>query len=89
MDKILQLTIKKKWFDLIKSGIKTEEYREIKPYFINRLNKKYKYIIFRNGYRKESPQIKIEFKGVEIKMIVNPMTGIFQSVFAIKLGRIC
>lgn len=35
--KFLQLTIKKKWFDMILSGEKTEEYREIKPHWITRL----------------------------------------------------
>lgn len=35
--KILQLTLKKKWFDMILSGKKKEEYREIKPYWIQRL----------------------------------------------------
>ena len=35
--KILHLTLKKKWFELIKSGVKKEEYREIKPYWIVRL----------------------------------------------------
>lgn len=35
--KILHLTLKKKWFDMIASGEKKEEYREIKPYWTNRL----------------------------------------------------
>lgn len=35
--KILHLTVKKKWFDMIASGEKTEEYREIKSYWVNRL----------------------------------------------------
>lgn len=35
--KILRLPLKKEWYDLIESGIKTEEYREIKPYWIKRL----------------------------------------------------
>ena len=35
--KILPLTISKQWFDKIVSGEKTEEYREIKPYWIKRL----------------------------------------------------
>ena len=35
--KILCLPIKKKWFDMIRSGEKKEEYREIKPYWMNRL----------------------------------------------------
>lgn len=35
--KILDLPLKKKWFDMIESGEKREEYREIKPYWIKRL----------------------------------------------------
>lgn len=33
----LHLTLKKKWFDMILSGEKKEEYREIKQYWIRRL----------------------------------------------------
>lgn len=35
--KILHLTLKKKWFDMIASGEKKEEYREIKSYWSVRL----------------------------------------------------
>lgn len=35
--KTLHLNLKKKWFDMILSGEKTEEYREIKIYWIIRL----------------------------------------------------
>lgn len=35
------LTIKKKWFDMILSGVKKEEYREIKPYYDSRLLKEF------------------------------------------------
>lgn len=35
--KVLNLVLKKKWFDMIASGLKTEEYREIKPYWEKRL----------------------------------------------------
>lgn len=35
--KTLTLFLKKKWFDMIASGEKTEEYREIKPYWEKRL----------------------------------------------------
>ena len=35
--KALHLTLKKKWFDMIASGEKKEEYREIKPYWASRL----------------------------------------------------
>lgn len=34
----LVLTLKKNWFNLILSGIKTEEYREIKPYWEKRFS---------------------------------------------------
>lgn len=41
---MLTLPIKKKWFDMILSGEKKEEYREIKPYWIVRLAKTFGYI---------------------------------------------
>jgi len=54
--KILHLTLKKKWFDLIESGLKTEEYREIKPYWTKRFeNKKFDRVIFKNGYSANAP----------------------------------
>lgn len=33
----LHLVLKDKWFQLFKEGVKTEEYREITPYWCNRL----------------------------------------------------
>ena len=35
--KVLTLTVSKQWFDMIAAGKKTEEYRDIKPYWIARL----------------------------------------------------
>lgn len=35
--KVLHLTLKKKWFDMIASGEKTEEYRDISEFWIKRL----------------------------------------------------
>ena len=34
--KTLTLSLKRKWFDMIKSSEKKEEYREIKPYYTSR-----------------------------------------------------
>lgn len=64
--KILHLTLKKQWFDMIESGEKKEEYREIKMYWATRLIdgfpstfgidtnsqdfKEFDGVIFRNGY---------------------------------------
>jgi len=33
----LQLSLKTKWFEMTKAGIKTEDYREITPYWVKRL----------------------------------------------------
>lgn len=61
--KILHLTLKKKWFDMIASGVKREEYREMKPYWNTRLQgKHYEAVRFRNGYNQTSPNILIELK---------------------------
>lgn len=35
--KVLTLTVSKQWFDMIVAGVKAEEYREIKPYWVARL----------------------------------------------------
>lgn len=35
--KVLTLTVSRQWYDMIVSGVKTEEYREIKPYWVARL----------------------------------------------------
>ena len=61
----LHLTLKKKWFDMILSGKKTEEYREIKPYYNLRLiGKEYDTVVFRNGYASNAPQFTIELKSI-------------------------
>jgi len=68
---VLRLTLKKKWFDMILSGEKKEEYREIKPYWETRLEeaplapflhrfKKFDAVEFTNGYGNDKPKILIE-----------------------------
>lgn len=37
MKNTLHLPLKKQWYEMIENGIKTEEYREIKPYWEKRL----------------------------------------------------
>lgn len=70
---MLTLPIKKKWFDMILSGEKREEYREIKPYYDKRFKNimrssecvYYKedngcptfFVKLRNGYSRNSPYI--------------------------------
>lgn len=86
----LHLTLKKKWFDMILSGVKTEEYREIKPYWTNRFySKKYHYITFRNGYATNAPQFTIELKSI-ITSIGKPEWGAEEgkTYFVLSLGKI-
>lgn len=69
---MLVLPIKKKYFDMIVNGEKKEEYREIKSYYDKRF-KSYMprptnfrneyiaaqfFIVFRNGYKYNSPSVK-------------------------------
>ena len=75
--RILHLTLKKQWFDMISKGVKKEEYREIKDYWIKRLKDisskepfydfiPYDKIIFKNGYAKNAPTMVVEFDGIRI-----------------------
>ena len=71
---MLILPIKKKWFDMILSGEKREEYRELSPYYKTRFKKlfemyPYSYIPcggdtaeikLRNGYSLKSPSCVIK-----------------------------
>lgn len=102
--KILRLTLTKKWFDMIKSGEKKEEYRECKDYWASRLLrfkydgtpycyphmvKWYDYIEFRNGYSPNAPKMLVEFKGLKIGKAVPEWSDNWPGdVFVIKLGDI-
>ncbi len=62
--KTLKLTLKKKWFDMIASGEKTEEYRIPGPWIRSRLDgRSYDFVEFKNGYGKHVPTVTLEFKG--------------------------
>lgn len=68
--KILDLTIAGKWFDKILDGTKKIEYRDIKPYWTNRLLNKngslreFDEIRFRNGYSRNCRKMYVEFLGL-------------------------
>lgn len=97
--KALHLTLKKKWFDMIASGEKKEEYRALKYYWWRRLtdttsvsggmrkDKVFDVVIFRNGYAKNAPTITIEFKGISIGHGKYEWGATGES-FIIKLGEI-
>jgi hypothetical protein len=69
-DRVLHLTLQRVWFDKIKAGRKTEEYREKKPYWQTRLFRKnggpkqFSFIEFRNGYRSNAERMRFRFDGI-------------------------
>lgn len=81
--RILQLNLKRQFFDEIALGKKLEEYREQKDYWATRLEgRDYDTIIFRNGYGPQVPEMEVEFKGVR------KTTRKGDAIYAIKLGKI-
>jgi hypothetical protein len=86
--RVLHLTLKKQWFDMIASGEKTEEYREIKPYWHVRLNKDYDAVLFRNGYAKDAPKLLVELKAI-IQGHGKPEWGSgYDERYILRLGKI-
>ena len=71
--KVLKLTLKKKWFDLMKDGFKKIEFRDPSEWILSRLldengnEKEYDLIEFRNGYGKNAPSFCCEFLGWDIE----------------------
>ena len=63
--KTLILCLKYKWFSLIASGEKTEEYREINPYYAIKLRKQYNEIMFVMGRDWETY---VKFKNPKIRI---------------------
>lgn len=87
---VLHLTLKKQWFDMIASGQKREEYREIKPHWNRILNmKQYEAIRFRNGYRPDSPTMLIRLNTIMTGLgIVEWGAPPAQRVYILSLGEI-
>jgi hypothetical protein len=128
----LHLNLKKKWFDLISSGEKTEEYRVIKKYWVDRLlvltdekfpadefpmdemcfdlknpgkrhrgvedlfnyfgvesTMHYDTITFRNGFKKNAPEVVVEFKGFEFRGGIEKWGAVQgESYFVLLIGKI-
>lgn len=89
------MTLKSRWFDMIASGEKKEEYRDIKPYWTKRLInadgtfKHFDQIEFINGYHSDARRLRIECKGIKIGMSKPKWSDAPpQRVYIISLGRI-
>ena len=62
--KLLKLTLKRKWFDMVASGEKREEYRIAGPWIMSRLKgKEYDAVEFANGYPKTCPRVIVKYRG--------------------------
>jgi len=87
--RILTLTMKGEWFKMIASGEKKEEYRIIKPYWDVRLdNREYDTVKFKQGYRKDSPVMWVEWKGTQKGGKGNPAWGWDEECYIISLEKI-
>lgn len=63
-ERVLRLTLKKRWFDMIASGEKREEYRAPSQWIKSRLvGKAYDLVEFSNGYSKSDPKMTVEYQG--------------------------
>ena len=111
-NKTLKLVLVKKWFDMIKSGKKKEEYREIKPYWVTRICekqplsvidggdirsthdnisyviKRFDFVKFKNGYRKDAPTVTFKIDDIEINTGRSEWGAVDDQIyFVIKLGK--
>lgn len=93
--KTLHLPLKAKWYKMIESGVKTEEYRELKEYWVKRLTRvnRHGYIEFANythvkfyyGYTMRTMTFKI--KSITIGAGNQDWGAPREDVFIIKLGE--
>ncbi|HFV9492597.1 TPA: ASCH domain-containing protein [Salmonella enterica subsp. enterica serovar Chester] len=88
--KNLQLAVKSEYFDAMKKGEKTEEYRMVNDYWAKRLvGRDFDRLIITKGYPKrgdKSRRIECKYRGYDIKEITHPHFGNEPvKVFAIKV----
>jgi len=100
---ILHCVLKKEWFEKIKSGLKTHEYREVKEYWLSRIYvaiKRYglhcgytripicNKVLFSLGMSKAPEKTMLfEIKNIKIVNGLNTDLKIDKDVFDIELGR--
>lgn len=89
--KTLHLQLKSKWYHLIESGIKTEEYRLIIPHWDTRLSHSFDTVEFSLGYPRRddwSRRMLFELKEIAIgRGKVDWGAPANEDVYIIKLGR--
>ena len=101
--KTLYLPLKKEWYEMIESGVKTEEYREYKPYWSKRLTGvEYPLLSVRYGYLRANEKgythikfsygytkrtMTFECRGITIGKGRKEWGAPDSDVFVIKLGK--
>lgn len=88
----LRLAVKRQWFEDIRSGIKTEEYRLATTYWAKRLVcRQYDYVIITLGYPAANDFGRImtfDWNGCTVRKITHPHFGLHEvKVFAIDLSH--
>jgi len=87
--RVLRLTLKRKWFDMIASGEKREEYRTPEKWILSRLEgKEYDRIEFKNGYGQNVPTMEVEYLGWSIDFGQLRWGAGFDELVVIRLGRV-
>lgn len=80
---LLKLRLTFKWYDLIESGEKTNEYRKCSDYWNKRFeNNKYEEVLFYRGYTKK--KMRFEIKSIKKYKGKNDLNE--EIVWKIKLG---
>src|SRR4051812_30019681 len=95
MEEQLFLVLKTEWYEMIQSGEKKEEYRDLSDYWIRRLmpdNKtirQFKTIKFQLGYQLNAPQMIVECKKIHKgRAKAKWSAGYTGECFVISLGEI-
>ena len=98
MSKTLKLVLERKWWDMIASGEKKEEYRNLTAFYRRRLEtgwdkpylrwRKYDIVTFYHGYAPDRPSMSFKFGGVKVgpgKEAWGAIPG--KEYYVIKLGE--
>lgn len=88
-NEILDLVVKGEWFDKIKSGEKTHEYRLATNYWYARINNLVRpaKVRFRHGYAKDAERMSFSIKSISIVNGLHTDLHTDDDVFDIELGE--
>ncbi|MCM1218251.1 MAG: hypothetical protein NC548_27510 [Lachnospiraceae bacterium] len=86
MERVLKLPVNEYWYNLIVSGRLSSDYREIKPYWIKRLeNKEYDVVEFYHRFNKNIKPIRYKFECIQKGKLCD--VNYNKNVYVIKFGE--